>query len=59
MSAQTQKITDDQWLRLHRDQLAKQNVPAAVHAMIARKTRAWSAIHASPCFDVALTTRVS
>ena len=40
MSAQTQqaqKITDDEWLQLHRDQLAKQNVPAAVHAMIARK----------------------
>ena len=39
MSAQTQQaqLTDDQWLQLHRDQLAKQNVPAAVHAMIARK----------------------
>ena len=40
MSAQTQqseKITDDQWLRLHRDQLVRQNVPAAVHAIIARK----------------------
>jgi hypothetical protein len=40
MSAQTQqsqKITDDQWLQLHRDQLVKQNVPAAVHPIIARK----------------------
>ena len=40
MSAQTQqsqKITDDQWLQLHRDQLVKQAVPAAVHAIIARK----------------------
>ena len=38
MSAQTQQpqITDDEWLRAHRDQLVKQNVPAAVHAMIAR-----------------------
>ena len=40
MSAQTQqsqKITDDEWLRAHRDQLARQDVPAAVHAIIARK----------------------
>ena len=37
MSAQTQKITDDEWLQLHRDQLVKQNVPAAVHAIVARK----------------------
>jgi hypothetical protein len=39
MSAQTQQaqLTDDQWLQLHRDQLVKQNVPAAVHAIIAKK----------------------
>ena len=39
MSAQTQQaqLTDDEWLRAHRDQLVKQNVPAAVHAIVARK----------------------
>jgi len=39
MSAQVQQaqLTDDEWLRAHRDQLVRQGVPAAVHSIIARK----------------------
>jgi len=36
MSAQA-PITDEQWLELHRDQLVEENVPAEVHAVVAKK----------------------